>query len=181
MFETTVQGGKPPVIVNYNAKGEKIPSVFESHVHKQRKQLTKMVAKARLAEPPKRRKKRDPAEAASSATFIQTLLATITAPALQWLSESTEPAPRTLGEMDTALSTEFVNALHELGAAEVLAVQIEMDPGSDAQTTNHLVAKLPDDPPARARIMAFDKTHASNMGFESEGDWGQDHVYMMLC
>jgi len=178
--ETVVSDGTVTRIVQYDATGTVLPSIFDQLRLLQDKILAKAVAKARLAVPSKRRRKRSPEDAASSLEFIHRMLRTRTAPAREWLSESTQDLPRTLGEMDASMSATLVDSLLELGAEEVLAVEIEGVDG-ESQTTNHLVVRLPSDPAARARVMAFEREHAKAEGFESEGDWGQDHVYMKLC
>jgi len=109
------------------------------------------------------------------------MLATKTAPAREWLRESNAVSSRTLGEMDTELSIDLVEHLRALGATEVLAVQIESSDSIPGQTTNHLVVALPADLPARARVFAFTNAYSKDQGFEREPDWGQTHLYVMLC
>jgi hypothetical protein len=114
--------------------------------------------------------------------FIKQMLSTRKAEALEWLRGSGETSVRNLGEMGEEESLQFVQRLYELGAAKVLAVEIEdfHQVGND-QTTNHLLVQLPMDIPARARLFEFGTRHAESEGFDGESDRGQEYLYFKLC
>jgi hypothetical protein len=139
-----------------------------------------MVAKARTAKA-RRRTRRDPTAESSTLANIAELLATDKAPALEWLRASSETSKRNLGEMETDISIEFVQAQHDLGAAAVLAVRITDTYGCDDQTSNDIVIQLPSDPDSRARLFSFARSHATDLGFDPEPDFGQSHLWLWLC
>jgi len=112
--------------------------------------------------------------------FVERMLASDRAEARQWLGAA-PGAVRYLGELEPDASLELVERLYELGAAEVLAVEIEREPGSEDQTTNHLLVRLPLNLAARARLFAFENEHAESEGFDGEADRGQEYLYLKLC
>lgn len=165
----------------FSRSGKRVPTLQEQVIADERKFIERAAEKARAATPPKRGRRIAEEEAKRSKTLIVRLLATRTAPAREWLSESPGDVGRTLGELDHAASVVLVDLLHDLGAVEVLAVEIQADDFLPAQTTNHLVVVLPTDAAPRARVIDFARRFARRQGFTSEGEWGQSHVYMMLC
>lgn len=179
-IEMTTKGGQ---IVSASVLDERgLPfGVPEDKLKGDRKFIEKSKAKALLATPPKRRKKMGEEEARQHGQFIAERLAAKTVSAREWLAESSDQSTRNLGEMDTAVSMLLVETLLALGAAEVLAIEVEIIPGTADETANHLVVRLGADPAARARVLHFERAHARRLGFDSEGDWGQEHVFMMLC
>jgi hypothetical protein len=165
-------------MIVYNAKGRRRFSLSQM----QRKALQKMVARAVAAKPPRRgRKPPSPDEVASQLAQIHKFLAGRVAPAREWLTAAAATSERNLGEMDAALSLEMVTHLHNLGAADVLAVEIEDIPGSEDQTSNHLLVQLPAEPETRARLFAFGRQNAKERGFDGEFDYGQEYLWMWLC
>ncbi len=142
--------------------------------------MKKAIARGEKAKPRRLRKTADP-NALETAAFIEQRLAGRTAPALAWLGEATADAERTLGEMDPKLSVEFVEALSKLGAAEIVAVDIEVALGTDGQTSNHLVIRLPEDSQARARVLGFCSVIAKDQGFDAMIDSGQAWEFLKLC
>jgi len=83
--------------------------------------------------------------------------------------------------MDPDISIEFVQALHDLGAAAVLAVRITDTYGCNDQSSNDILIQLPPGPDARARLFSFARSHATEHGFDPEPDFGQDHLWFWLC
>lgn len=165
----------------YNRSGKRVPSPRDRRLAQERAFLERAAARARDAKPPKRRRRMPSEEVERHAAFIEELLGTTCAPALAWLREEPESGPRFLGELDHAGSVVLVEAFHELGAAEVLAVRIEASEHEPSQTTNHIIVTLPAEPAARARVIAFDRSLARHLGFDGVFDWGQSHEYVMLC
>lgn len=135
---------------------------------------------------PKRSKKRKAAPTGEippddSSKFFDELLAAESAEALEWLKVPPSQGIRTLGEMGPDMSLEFVEKLYDTGAAEVVAVKIEHVPGTDDQTTNHLVVRLPADADARTSLFELESEHAESEGFDGETDRGQAYLYFKLC
>ncbi|CAG0995465.1 hypothetical protein PHYC_02533 [Phycisphaerales bacterium] len=146
----------------------------------QRQSLAKMVARAMKAEPCQAQAA-DPAAADEARKFIQERLKGCTAEAGEWLRASSESSERNLGEMSPGLSIEFVNHLYTLGAAAVLAVEIEVGLGDEHQTSNYVVVRLPEDCHARARLFAFNAAMAEDQGLDGDLDGGQDSFFLTLC
>jgi hypothetical protein len=179
--EMTMVGGRCVKRACFDEKGRAVPSPDEKRMNEMRKFIERTGEKSKQATPPKRRKKKGEEEVERHDQFIAERLAAKTVSAREWLAESNEQSTRNLGEMDTAVSMLLVETLLSLGVAEVLAVEVEVIPGTADETANHLVVRLPSDPAARARVLHFERAHARRLGFDSEGDWGQEHVFMMLC
>lgn len=180
-FQLTTRNGYIITEESYSRSGKRVPTLQEQVVAHERKFIERAAEKARAATPSKRGRRIAEEEAKRSKALIERLLATRTAPAREWLGESDGDVGRTLGELDHAASVVLVDLLHDLGAAEVLAVEIQADDFLPAQTTNHLVVVLPTDAAPRARLISFANRLARRQGFTSDSDWGQTHIYMMLC
>jgi hypothetical protein len=111
--------------------------------------------------------------------FIKQFLASNKAEALEWLRGGSEKSFRNLGEMQTTQeSIAFVEHLYDLGAEQVLAVEIDEYDGG--QNTGYLLVQLPYDDNARIRLFAFERQHAEQFGFEGETDEGQEYLYLKL-
>lgn len=110
--------------------------------------------------------------------FVKQLLASEKAEALEWLRAGSVDSSRNLGEMEADQSTEFVPRLYDLGAEQVLAVEIDEYP--KGANTGHLLVQLPVDDAARERLFAFEREHAESHGFDGEPDEGQEYVYLKL-
>ena len=102
------------------------------------------------------------------------------AEAMSWLSSGPPGSVRTLGEMESnEASVAFVRRLYDLGAVEVLAVEIDTDENGDANS-GALLITLPDDPVARERLFGWSAQQAADMGFDGYEDFGQRHLFVML-
>jgi hypothetical protein len=110
--------------------------------------------------------------------LIKRFLAGKKAAALEWLRGCPEGSFRNLGEMEAEESVDFVRRLYDLGAEQVLAVEVDEYP--DGANTGHLLVQLPSDAAARQRLFAFDREHAESLGFEGDPDEGQEYLYLML-
>ena len=161
---------------HYSTSGKLLPSRAEYQL----KLLSKWASKAKRAKPT-RSARVDPASAAESDKFCMDRLAGQTADAREWLLTSSDLAMRNLGEMDTETSIALVTHLHDLGAPAVLAVEIETMLGSDQQTSNQLIVRLPSDPQLRAQLFTFGGQQAREQGFDAEKDSGQQYLYLLLC
>jgi len=153
--------------------------IFSTTPEDQRKTLCRRIERAKAAKP--RRAKKDPEAAARTEAFARERLQSRAAEARGWFNNSPDKGLRTLGELSPEVSLDLVNALYELGALAVTAVEIEDIPGTSEQTTNHLIVQLPVDPAARARLFAFERAVAREGGFDPEPDCGQAYVYLKLC
>lgn len=74
--------------------------------------------------------------------LIARLLSTRTANALEWLNTDKQISTKTLGELSTAKSIALATALHNAGAVDVLAVDIDEDPKGN-EHADKLVIALP--------------------------------------
>lgn len=80
------------------------------------------------------------------------MLASNKAEALEWLRDSADLSVRTLGEMPTTKeSVEFVQRRYDLGAVNVLAVEIDTYP--TGQNAGHLLVQLPAEGEARKKLL----------------------------
>lgn len=133
---------------------------------------------------PKPRARRSPANSGprDDAAFIKELLSGASAEALGWLRGAPEDAYRSLGELPYDESMQLVERLYALGATKVHAVKIEQTPGTDDESTNHLLIELPppDNTEARARLFEYENQYAESEGFEGEPDRGQKFLYLKL-
>jgi hypothetical protein len=174
--EDTYANGNEIKALHYSPSGKLLPTLSDQ----QRRRLRKLVAKAKLAKPGRGRRV-DPDEAARTQAFVQERLAGPTAGAREWLRGASDASRRNLGEMDTDVSIELVEHLHDLGSGNVLAVDITDITGCDDQTTNHVLVQLPDDPESRARVFSLCNALTKEQGFDAEPDHGQEFLYLLLC
>ena len=133
----------------------------------------------------KRRAKRSPADNGQrdDTAFIEELLSGASAEALGWLRGAPGDADRSLGDMAHDESVQLVERLYAMGAMKVHAVQMEQTPGTDDESTNHLLIELPvapDQAEARASLFEFENQFAESEGFEGEADRGQKFLYLKL-
>jgi hypothetical protein len=98
---------------------------------------------------------------------------------LAWLDKVVDENYQiTLGEMDVNESYDFAQKIYECGAVEVLA--IEIDNYSDGENTGKLLIVLPNDIEKRKTLFAWNAHNAESLGFESEKDFGQEYLFVML-
>ena len=93
--------------------------------------------------------------------------------ALAWLRDSKY---RNVGEMENGESIALVEELYALGATEVLAVEIGRT--SPYESTDILLATLPDDARIRQALFAWDAARVREMGYDPEVDVGQQHMFI---
>lgn len=114
-------------------------------------------------------------------SFFDRLLAADHAEAYGWLMTAPPGTQRTLGEAQTpAASVELVQHLYALGAATVLAMQIDRDPVSGFENTGHLLVRLPDKSAARAKLFEAEREIAEAQGYDGEVDRGLPYLYLKL-
>ena len=113
--------------------------------------------------------------------FVQQYLdAPETKEALSWLKAGCEEENfRSVGELcSIEESIALIQRFYDCGAAEVLAVEIDIDEGE--QNTGKLVIKLPDDANKRASVVSFISEINVTQGFEPVHDDGQTYSFVML-
>jgi 5,10-methylene-tetrahydrofolate dehydrogenase/methenyl tetrahydrofolate cyclohydrolase len=112
-------------------------------------------------------------------SLVKELLSGNPAEALEWLRGGSPTSRRSLGEKQkTEDSIAFVQQLYDLGAEQVLAVEInEYNRG---QNTSQLLVQLPYDDEARARLFAFERNLVEPRGFDGMADEGQEYLYLEL-
>jgi hypothetical protein len=94
--------------------------------------------------------------------------------ALEWLTNAPPAVHRNIGEMPQRDSVSFVRKLYKLGAKEVVAVDIGIN--RNYESTDTLIATLPDDPEAREAIFDFERPRVEAMGYDAYEDIGQRHL-----
>lgn len=96
--------------------------------------------------------------------------------ALSWLRGGNEKSYRFLAEWTTEESLELIEQLYQAGAKEVWAVRFDRNP--PYESINTLIVTLPDDPEARERVFAWSNEQAEGQGFDSDEDYGQQHLFV---
>ena len=113
--------------------------------------------------------------------FISELLDTPNkAEALSWLEESTDESFRTVGELNSnEKSFDLIDGAYKVGAIEVWAVEIDTYPDG-SQNTGKLVIRLPGGWDARRRVFEWCGERAEDLGFDRDGDVGQEYLFVMV-
>jgi hypothetical protein len=101
------------------------------------------------------------------------------AEARAWLDKHTDKCRATLGELLNDESLELVNNLYNVGAVEVIAVEID-EYESEGENTGKLVIVLPGDKENRAKVLNICSGIAEELGFDPLTDYGQKRVFLML-
>jgi hypothetical protein len=109
--------------------------------------------------------------------IIARLLSTRTANALEWLNTNSPESTRTLGKMNAAKSVAFATALHDAGAVDVLAVDIDPDRAGN-ENADKLVIFLPTDQNKRQTIRQYCARRKCEISPESET--GHSHLAVFL-
>ena len=110
--------------------------------------------------------------------IIARLLSTRTANALEWLNTNSPASTKTLGKLNAAKSLAFATALHDAGAVEVLAVDIDEDrAGNDI--ADKLIIFLPTDQTKRQAIRKFCTKRKCEISPENET--GHSHLAVFLA
>jgi hypothetical protein len=96
--------------------------------------------------------------------------------ARQWLSGAPRGITRFIGEMDPDASAGYIRNLYDLGAEEILVVEISESPNRKLESADTLILKLPNKPSMRAAIFEAESTRVTQMGLDPETDYEQDHL-----
>jgi hypothetical protein len=109
--------------------------------------------------------------------IIARLLSTRSANALEWLNTNSPESTKTLGKLNAAKSVAFATALHDAGAVDVLAVDIDEDRTGN-QNADKLVIFLPTDHTRRQAI----RKHCTrrNCEISPENETGHSHLAVFL-
>lgn len=110
--------------------------------------------------------------------IIARLLSTRTANALEWLNTNSPESTKTLGKLNVAKSVAFATALHDAGAVDLLAVDIDEDRAGN-QNADKLVIFLPTDQTKRQAI----RRHCTRRKCEisPENETGHSHLAVFLA
>jgi hypothetical protein len=101
--------------------------------------------------------------------------------AQDWLKSEKTGKSRTVGSCETNRdSLEFVQEIYDLGASEILAVNIHAKPNSTGERTGKLVVTLPQDPKQRSAIFDWCKRQGESLGFTPDADHGESHLFLLL-
>lgn len=109
--------------------------------------------------------------------IIARLLSTRTANALEWLNTNSPDSTKTLGKLNAAKSVAFATALHDAGAVDVLAVDIDEDRAGN-QNADKLVIFLPTDQTRREAIRKY--CTRRNCEISPENETGNSHLAVFL-
>ena len=96
--------------------------------------------------------------------------------ALAWLTDAPAGVHRNIGEMTNPESVAYVRRLYKLGATEVVAVDIGVN--RNYESTDTLIATLPQNPKTRKAIFESEGERAEEMGYEMEPDAAQPHLFI---
>ena len=101
--------------------------------------------------------------------------------ALQWLKDDERGGNRTIGACATTQdSMKFVREIYDLGAEEVVAVNVHARPKGVGERTGKLVVALPQSPKRRRAIFDWCKGQGDSLGFTPDPDHGESHLFLLL-
>ena len=98
--------------------------------------------------------------------------------ALGWLTGAPKGIDRGISEMDNRESIAYVRHLYKLGVEELDVVKIDSSPDGELQSSDNLIAKLPDDPRKRKAIFAAEGKRTVEMGYDPYADSGQRYLWI---
>ena len=100
---------------------------------------------------------------------------------VDWLKSERPDERRTVGACETNLeSLEFVQKIYDLGASEILAVNIHPHPNGAGEHAGKLVVILPQNPGQRTAIFEWCRLQGDSLGFTPESDQGESHLFLLL-
>src|SRR5688500_7318830 len=108
------------------------------------------------------------------AKWINKLLRTPKAEALEWLGAHTPDSMRVLGERERAPAVALVRRFYDDGAVKVFAIDIK--DWERGQSSNDLIVELPADPRLRERLFKLQAELVRARGFEGDADEGQQFL-----
>lgn len=97
--------------------------------------------------------------------------------AREWLRSNPGDAPLAANAFDADAAREFVDALYAAGARRVV-IASENIVDEDPPYCDALRVLLPEDPSARAAVLALTNAEALSEGFDPEEDTGQEVVFL---
>jgi hypothetical protein len=108
--------------------------------------------------------------------FLNRMLRTRKAEALEWLRAQTDKSTRVLGELGHKEAIALVRRFYEAGALQVLAVDIH--DWARGQSCNDLIVELPSDEQSRQRLFKLQAEVVLPQGFEGDVDKRQKHLFV---
>ena len=96
--------------------------------------------------------------------------------ALRWLSAASKGVLRTIGEHTPEDSISFISELYEIGAVEVLAVNIRISPNGRVESTDTILVALPPGVKARKQLFDWNLARLEKMEMAAPVDFGQSHL-----
>ncbi len=101
--------------------------------------------------------------------------------AVEWLKDGSLEDKRTVGGFETNRDAlKYVQAIYDLGALEILAVQIQSLPKGNGQRSGKLIVKLPSSPEARRAIFDWCRKQGDSLGFSPDPDRGETYLFLLL-
>ena len=101
--------------------------------------------------------------------------------AQEWLKSEGTGKSRTVGACETNRdSLAFVQEIYDLGALEIVAVNVHTKPTSTGERTGKLVVTLPHEPRQRRAIFEWCKRQGDSLGFTPDADHGESHLFLLL-
>jgi hypothetical protein len=101
--------------------------------------------------------------------------------ALEWLGGGVTGESRTVGGCETNHdSIEFIREIYNLGASEIIAVNVHRHRKSAGERTGKLVVTLPQDQKQRIAIFDWCKRQGDSLGFTPDLDQGESHLFLLL-
>jgi hypothetical protein len=101
--------------------------------------------------------------------------------ALSWLKAGDPDDQRTIGGCNTNQeSIQLAQELYDLGASQVLAINIHSKLNEAGQYTGKLVVELPAEAAQRKRLFDWCKRQGDSLGFTPNPDRGESHLFLLL-
>jgi|SRR5579859_482680 len=101
--------------------------------------------------------------------------------ALEWLKDDKDGGNRTIGACATTQdSMKLVSEIYDLGAEEVVAVNVHPRSEGAGERTGKLVVALPKNPEYRRAIFDWCKGQGDSLGFTPDPDHGESHLFLLL-
>ena len=93
-----------------------------------------------------------------------------------WMAEQQPGGIRTIGEQSQEDSRAIVETLYALGAVDVQAIDIQVEP--EGETCNDLIVTLPQHPEQRKQLFAFEAKVGRAGGFDPVADNKQRYMFL---
>lgn len=111
-----------------------------------------------------------------SPTVVELLKSKDKVEAMKWLTTAPTGVHRNIGEMTNEDSIRYIAHLYDLGAREIVVVKIGAN--GRYESTDTLIATLPEKSAARKAVLASEAERLEEMGYEQVADVGQKHLLL---